>query len=105
MIFVQLYQFFGDHVPALGAFLSTLVVVVALCFVVYKLGQHKANKAWTFDIEHNPGMIAQDIRERYEKRIAVLEEKNKVIRERQDEMMPAFKTLADLATYFLSREK
>jgi hypothetical protein len=104
MVFLQLWDYLGLHIPALGAFLCTLVVVDVLCFVFYKLGQHKANKLWQWDIEHQPNMIGQDVRERYEKRIAVLEEKNKGLRERQEQMQPAFKNLADLAVYFLDKE-
>ena len=74
-------------------------------FVVSKWSKHLANKRWRYDSEHNPKLISQEIREGYEKRIAVLEERNKILQARADQILPAFKALTDLAAYFVEQDK
>ena len=105
MIFIDLFQWLGYHVPALGAFVCSLLVVAVICFVSYKLGQRAANKKWQWDVEHQPSLLSQDIRERWERRIAVLEERNKILQAQADQILPAFKALTDLAAYFVEQDK
>jgi len=101
MIFIMIYEFLADHVPALGAFLVTLLVVVFLCFIFYKIGRHEANRKWSHDVECMPKIIEQEIREKFEKRIVALGVRNKYLQERNDSMMPAFKSLAVIAEEML----
>jgi len=101
VIFVQFFQFLGDHVPALGAFLVCVLVVCVLCFLAYKMGEHRANKKWQRDVEMMPQIIAQDIRERMEKRIVALDVRVKYLQERNDRMAPAFSALTTIAEAML----
>jgi hypothetical protein len=101
VIFVQIFDYLGPHVPALGAFLVCLLVVAVLCFLFYKLGRHEANKKWSRDVECMPQVIEQDVREKMEKRIVALDVRNKYLQERNDAMMPAFKSLAIIAEVML----
>jgi hypothetical protein len=103
--FILFFQYLGGHVPALGAFLVCLLVVAGWSFVVAKWAAHKANKRWRWDSEHNPKLMAQDIREGYDRRIAVLEERNTILQSRADQILPAFKALTDLAAYFVEQDK
>lgn len=105
MIFIAFFQWLGLHVPALGAFLLFIIMVSVLCFIFYKIGKHAANKSWRWDVEHQPSLLAQDIRERWERKIAVLEDRNKALQAKADQILPAFKALTDLSAYFVEQEK
>ena len=105
MIFVALFQFLGDHVPALGAFSVCLLVVSVVGFVAYKVGRHEADKRWVHEVEHMPAVIGQDIRERLERKIVELAARNKYLTERNDQMMPAFKSLTVIADRMLEDRK
>ena len=97
MIFDQLFQWLGYHTPALGAFLVCLLVVAVTCWGFFAWGRREANKRWTFNVEHMPAVIGQDIRERLERRIIEQGVKIKWLQDRNDQMMPAFKSLAVIA--------
>lgn len=73
MDFVMALQYLGYHVPALGAFLALVIVVCLLCLVAFKLGKRSSDKKWKWDVEHMPEVIGQDIRESFERKIAVLQ--------------------------------
>jgi len=89
MAFVEFFQFLGFHAPALGAFLLTLLVVVGFLWLSYHLGKREANRRWTFDVEHMPNVIGQDIRERYQRKIAELSKAVEMYKEREQRLGPA----------------
>ena len=105
MIFVQLSDYLGLHIPALGAFIVCLAVVAVLCWIFFAWGRHEANKRWGFQVEHMPAVIGQDIRERLEKRIVALGVRNKYLEERNNAMMPAFKSLTIIAEIMLEERE
>lgn len=105
MIFVQLADYLGFHVPALGAFLVCVLMVCVICFLAYKWGWHEASKKWTREVECMPRVIEQAIRERLEKRIVALGVRNKYLQERNDAMMPAFHSLTVIAEEMLKERK
>jgi len=96
VIFIQFAQYLGTHVPALGAFLVSLCVVVVLCLVSYKLGRHTTNNRWRWDVEHMPAVIGQDIRERKDREIAVLQDRVELLRERLRILEPLSSGVIDL---------
>ena len=101
MDFIQFFQYLGYHVPALGAFLCSLIVMLAVCFICFRMGKRSANKAWTYDVEHRENIISQDIRERFERKLAVLEDRDKLRQSRMDGTLTAlFRLLTDLTEYF-----
>ena len=105
MIFDQLFQWFGYHGPALGAFLICLLFVSCLCYAFFAWGRREANKRWTWQVEHMPQIIAQEIRERLERRLIEQAVKIKWLQERHDHMEPAFKSLAVIAENLLTEKK
>ena len=105
MIFDQLFQWLGYHTPALGAFLVCLLVVAVTCWAFFAWGRREANKRWTFNVEHMPAVIGQDIRERLERRIIEQGVKIKWLEARNDQLMPAFKSLATIADIMVEERR
>jgi hypothetical protein len=101
VIFEQLFQWLGYHIPALGAFIVCLLVVAAVCSLFYSWGKATANKQWKFNVEHMPQVIGQDIRERLERRLIEQALIIKRLKEKDDQMTPAFKSLAIIAEHFV----
>ena len=104
MIFIEFWQFLGDHVPALGAVCVQLLVVAGWSFLVSKWATHKANKRWQWDVEKNSDMLKHDIREKFEHRQIELEARNKYLEERNDQLGPSLKALTE-AVAVLAQEK
>ena len=96
MDIILFFQFLGYHLPMLGAFLVTILVVTLLCLIAYKLGKHEANKRWQWNVEHMPAVIGQDIREGLERRAERAETREALTRERLNQLLPLSSGVIDL---------
>ena len=96
MSFILFFQYLGMHVPALGAFLVTLLAVCFLCLLFYKLGMRAANLRWRWDVEHMPAVIGQDVREKLERDKAILQSRLSLAVERIRVLEPLGSGVIDL---------
>ena len=96
MAFIRFFDYLGEHVPALGAFVVCLIFVSVLCLIFYKLGSHAENQRWRWDVQHMPAVIGQDIRERLERKLELAEAHAQWLQARLNTVLPLTSGIVDL---------